>query len=160
MKEQKLFMDMPVISTEEAEAALLFAKNQVLHNLPEFTYKFQKAYSVDNFYEPTENVDWTTGFWTGEIWLSYEYAKEYSEEEALRFRRAGEIQVDSFLERIDKKIEVEHHDMGFLYTLSCVAAYKLTGDEKAKETDSDVVVGKPHFLRGKYQGCHGKETCP
>ena len=59
--------------------------------------------------------------------------KEHSEEEALKFRRAGEIQVESFFERIDKKIEVDHHDMGFLYSLSCVAAYKLTGSLKAKK---------------------------
>ncbi len=132
MKEN-LFLEMSVILNEEVEEALAFAKNQVLRNLPDFTYQFQKAYSENNFYEPTENIDWTTGFWTGEIWLSYEYAKEHSEEEALKFRRAGEIQVESFFERIDKKIEVDHHDMGFLYSLSCVAAYKLTGNLKAKK---------------------------
>ena len=39
----------------------------------------------------------------------------------------------SFLNRIDKKIEVDHHDMGFLYSPSCVAAYKLIGSEEGKE---------------------------
>ena len=41
--------------------------------------------------------------------------------------------MDSFLYRIENKIEVDHHDMGFLYSLSCVSAYKLTGSEKAKK---------------------------
>lgn len=41
--------------------------------------------------------------------------------------------MDSFLERIKNKIDVNHHDMGFLFSLSCVAAYKLTGSEKGKE---------------------------
>ena len=39
-----------------------------------------------------------------------------------------------FLDRIIDKIEVAHHDMGFLYSPSCVAAYKLTGNEDAKST--------------------------
>ena len=39
----------------------------------------------------------------------------------------------SFLDRIERKIEVDHHDMGFLYSPSCVAAYKLVGDELGKQ---------------------------
>ena len=42
-------------------------------------------------------------------------------------------QVDSFLTRIERKIDVDHHDMGFLYSPSCVAAYKLTGDAAARD---------------------------
>lgn len=41
--------------------------------------------------------------------------------------------MDSFLYRIEHKIEVDHHDMGFLYSPSCVAAYKLTGSEKGRK---------------------------
>lgn len=111
-----------------------FSVDMILKNLENFTYKFQNAYSVNNFYEQEENTDWTNGFWTGEIWLAYEYCKAHGrEKDAERLRRAAEIQVDSFLERIEKHIEVDHHDMGFLYTPSCVAAYKLTGSEKAKK---------------------------
>ena len=122
-----LFEEKPQISEEEIKNAMDFATAQVERNLPEFTTKFQKAYSEKGFYEPTENVDWTTGFWTGEIWLSYE---DTGKEE---FKKAGEIQIDSFLNRIENKIEVDHHDMGFLYSPSCVAGYKLTGNEKGKK---------------------------
>lgn len=116
---------------DEVRAAMDIAAAQVERNLDTFTEKFPGANSFDNFYKPGPNVDWTTGFWTGEIWLAYENAK--TEEERERLRRAGEIQVDSFLERIEKRKDVDHHDMGFLYSLSCVAAYKLTGMEKAKK---------------------------
>lgn len=124
---------MPLITEEEINTALDFCTEQVEANLPKFTDKFQKAYSENNFYQPIDNDYWTTGFWTGEIWLSYEYAKENKEETAEKLRRAGEIQIDSFLNRIDKKIEVDHHDMGFLYSPSCVAGYKLIGSQKGKE---------------------------
>lgn len=121
------FENMPVITAEEIEDGLNFSAQQVLNNLPKFTDKFQKAYSEGNFYQPTENRDWTTGFWTGEIWLAYEHCRDE------RLRRAGEIQIDSFLDRIDNKIEVDHHDMGFLYSPSCVAGYKLIGSQKGLE---------------------------
>lgn len=124
---------MPLITDEEVEEALRFSAAQVLGNLPEFTYKFQKAYSENNFYRPIENNYWTTGFWTGEIWLAYEYMKEKDSQAAQKLEEAGNIQIDSFLDRIDRKIEVDHHDMGFLYSPSCVAGYKLTGNIKGRE---------------------------
>lgn len=95
--------------------------------LPDYTDKFPHSNSENGFYEKTENVGWTTGFWTGILWLAYEYSGDES------CRRAAEIQVDSFLHRISEKIDVNHHDMGFLFSLSCVAAYKLTGNERAKK---------------------------
>lgn len=122
------------ILPEEIEAALDFGEAQILHDLPEFTDKFQKAYSENGFYEPIENDYWTTGFWTGEVWLAYEYAlAKKRDTDAGMLRHTGMVHVDSFYERITKKIEVDHHDMGFLYSPSCVAAYKLTGDRKARE---------------------------
>nr|WP_312496501.1 glycoside hydrolase family 88 protein [Anaerosporobacter sp.] len=128
--------------------ALDFASNQIVNNLPEFTYMFQNAYSESGFYKPIENDYWTTGFWTGEIWLAYEHCKDE------RIKEAGLIQVDSFLKRIDQKIGVDHHDMGFLYSPSCVAAYKLVGSEKAKEAAikaADQLITRFHPVGGFIQ---------
>lgn len=73
MEEKKdKFAGYPEISNEKIDAALRFSCGQVERNLPRFTERFQNAYSVNNFYEPIDNTDWTNGFWTGEIWLSYE----------------------------------------------------------------------------------------
>ena len=122
------------ISGAQIEAALDFGESQILNDLPQFTDKFQKAYSENGFYEPIDNNYWTTGFWTGEVWLAYEYAlAKKKDADAEKLRHTGMVHVDSFYERITKKIEVDHHDMGFLYSPSCVAAYKLTGDKKARE---------------------------
>lgn len=115
------------ISKEEVKQALDFCAGQIKRYLPDFTQQFQKAFSVNNFYEPAPNDDWTNGFWTGEIWLAYEHTKDEV------FRQAAEIQVESFLDRINRKIVVDHHDMGFLYTPSCVAGYKLVQSEKGRE---------------------------
>lgn len=110
-----------------AWTALEHAVQQVQINLPLYTDRCQNHSSVNGIYPPCDNVQWTCGFWPGEIWLAYEHTGEAA------FRRAAEVLVDSFDVRIRQKIEVDHHDMGFLYSPSCVAAYKLTGSEKAKQ---------------------------
>ncbi|MGL5436294.1 MAG: glycoside hydrolase family 88 protein [Lachnospiraceae bacterium] len=111
------------ISADEIAEGLRFASEQVVRNLPEFTDKFPKAYSEKGFYQPIDNNYWTTGFWTGEIWLAYEFTQNE------KLKAAGEVQMKSFLDRIERKVEVDHHDMGFLYSPSCVAGYKLTGSQ-------------------------------
>lgn len=129
MKEttEKLFENRPELSADQCRKALDFAVRQLKDNLGEFTYSFKKAYSENGFYQPTPNVNWTTGFWTGQLWLAYEWSRDDA------FAKAGSIQAESFLKRIEDKVEVDHHDMGFLYSPSCVAAYKLAGDEIGKK---------------------------
>ena len=122
-----MFENRPEITIEEAKSALSLAAAQVERNLDEFTDSCQNHSSVDNFYPKCENNQWTCGFWPGEVWLAYEHTgKEV-------FKTAALHMVDSFDARIRNKVEVDHHDMGFLYTPSCVAAYKLTGSEKARD---------------------------
>ena len=69
----------------------------------------------------------------------------------------------SFLDRIDNKIEVDHHDMGFLYSPSCVAAYKLIGSKEGREAAikaADQLITRYHSRRrvhsGLAHGCSGE----
>lgn len=105
----------------EFEPALTDAVAVLRAGLAEFTDKFKDSNSVGNFYRPVANTEWTTGFNTGQYWLAYEYTGDSA------FREAALVQTESFLRRIEEHIDVEHHDMGFLYSPSCVAAYQLTG---------------------------------
>ena len=75
----------------------------------------------------SKNVEWTPGFWTGILWLCYENTHEEV------FKKLAEKNVESFYERIKDQVDVNHHDLGFLYIPSCVAAYKLTGNELGKK---------------------------
>lgn len=117
---------LPALSDEQAGAALAAAAAQVRLNLPLYTTHCQNHSSVGGIYPACENNQWTCGFWPGEVWLAYEYSADPV------FKTAALMLVKSFAHRIDNKIEVDHHDMGFLYSPSCVAAYKLTGSETAK----------------------------
>ena len=125
--EKLQFNDYPLATEEEIRGALDRACAQVEKNLPEFTYKYQSASSTDLFYTPIINKDWTNGFWTGEIWLAYEHTQKNT------LKYAALIQVEDFYKRISEGFSVDHHDLGFLYSLSCVAGYKLTKDETAKK---------------------------
>ncbi len=115
------------VTRDQVEQALNIAVNQIAGDLDQFTHAFKINGTTNNFYEPNINRSWTSGFWTGQIWLAYEWTKDE------RFRKAAEVQVDSFSKRMDDNFDINHHDMGFLYSLSCVAAYKLTENQIGKE---------------------------
>lgn len=110
--------------TQAAEYCL----QKIRENCSEFETCFPSSQSRNYFYEKTGCTDWTESFWTGILWLSYEMTGEEL------FRETAEKQLPIFAERMAKRINVETHDLGFLYSLSCVAAYKLTGNEAAKKT--------------------------
>jgi unsaturated chondroitin disaccharide hydrolase len=77
-------------------------------------------------YEIRENMGWTSGFWSGILWLSYEYSGDSV------FREAAARTVVSFRDRVRRNYDLDHHDIGFLYTLSSKAQWILEGDEDAK----------------------------
>lgn len=121
------FLKTAAITKAEAEAALDQCIRQIDLNMDYFKDKFPFCATTNQKYPIIENVEWTDGFWTGLLWLAYEYTK------ASKYRQLAERNVESFLHRVEHKIELEHHDLGFLYSLSCVSGYKLTGSEAAKK---------------------------
>ncbi|WP_342424036.1 glycoside hydrolase family 88 protein [Paenibacillus sp. FSL E2-0178] len=78
-------------------------------------------------YSLIENDDWTNGFWSGMLWLGYEYSGDG------RLRDAARRTVDSFRSRMGQGIVLDHHDIGFLYSLSSKAQWIVEGNTEAKE---------------------------
>lgn len=115
------------ITENELQTALDRAVRQVRLNLPLYTERCQNHSSVNGVYPACDNTQWTCGFWPGEIWLCYERTGEDC------FLQAGNLLADSFYNRIRNQIEVDHHDMGFLYTPSCTAAWKLCRNRTARK---------------------------
>lgn len=132
------------------------AAELILKATDEFTEKFPDSASVNNFYQPVINYEWTPGFWTGEVWLAWEKLKDE------KLKRTAEIEVDDFLRRIREKDGVNHHDMGFLYCPSCVAAWKLTGNEKGRQATlmaADNLMGRFHE-KGQFFQAWGELGAP
>lgn len=111
-------------------------------NLEHFgTESFPAPSSIDGIYPAIGNVEWTNGFWTGMLWLAYEVTG------AARYRTAAEAHVRSFHARQAQRINVNHHDLGFLYSLSCVAGFQLTGSEEA----AGAALGAARLLMERWQ---------
>lgn len=74
----------------------------------------------------TANISsWTTAFWPGMMWLM--------------FIKTGDESYKEIAEGCEKKLDEAfdifkgiHHDVGFMWSLSAVADYKLTGNEKSR----------------------------
>ena len=116
------------ITREKLEYALAEAVKKIDFALPTFTDKFPSHSSVNNVYTPVENTSgWNTGFWTGILWHAYELTGDE------KYKKVALGQIPSYNYRIKNKLGVNHHDMGFVFSLSCVAAYKLAGSEEGKE---------------------------
>ncbi|WP_291258636.1 glycoside hydrolase family 88 protein [Fusobacterium sp.] len=116
-----------LISEEKLNDAINVCLRKVDKNIAKLGELFPTPATFNNAYKPMPNTEWTNGFWTGILWLCYELTND------VKYRNLAEKNVESFLDRIEKNIEVEHHDLGFLYSISCVSAYKLTRNEKAKK---------------------------
>jgi len=77
---------------------------------------------------PGANVGWTSGFWPGMLWLGYELTGWQ------RFYDAAAAQAADFGRRLEQGVDIEHHDLGFLYLLSNVAADRIAGLPGARAT--------------------------
>ncbi len=128
IQNQERFNDYKELTEEKIDAAIKQTVQRVKKYIPYFVDKFPPEASVNNVYPIMDHRSWVEGFYTGILWLCYELT---GDEE---FSDAAKNHIGDFKMRIEKRDGVDSHDLGFLYTLSCVAQYKLTGDTSARRT--------------------------
>lgn len=105
---------------------IAFCINKIEKNMERFGDDFPSACGTNGIYRIKPNDDWTNGFWTGMLWLAYEMTeKTIFLDQAMR-------NVENFQKRLDDHYVLDHHDIGFLYSLSAGAGYKITNDEACK----------------------------
>lgn len=92
-------------------------------NMKRFGNQFPSACGTNGVYRIKPNDDWTNGFWTGMLWLAYEWTNEDV------FLEQAMENIKSFQERLDNHFVLDHHDIGFLYSLSAGAGFQLTEKE-------------------------------
>lgn len=95
-------------------------------NMKRFGNRFPSACAEEGRFRIKENDDWTNGFWTGMLWIAWLHTGKDL------FRKQAEENLDSFQKRLDDHLVLDHHDIGFLYSLSAVAGYRLTEREDWK----------------------------
>ncbi len=55
---------------DELTQARLRVLELISRNLTDFGERFPAETCVDGYYPLTDNVEWTTSFWTGQLWLA------------------------------------------------------------------------------------------
>ena len=108
-------------------AELSFVIEKVKENQKTFSTQVPGPASFNQVFLPEENRDWTASFWVGMLLL----AKEVSG--SSDFDQTIAAQLASFKERLDKRIDLETHDIGFLYILSAAADYKVNHHEASRK---------------------------
>ncbi|MBI6060130.1 glycoside hydrolase family 88 protein [Clostridium perfringens] len=121
------FLKTKLLTRAEVKNAIDLVIKQIDANMEYFKEKFPSSATKNNQYGIIENIEWTDGFWTGLLWLAYEYTGDE------KYRELADKNITSFKNRVEKDIELDHHDLGFLYSLATVSGYKLTGSKDARE---------------------------
>lgn len=116
----------PAWDVDACEDATAFVRRRIDENLDRYADAFPTNASEDLRYGVTDEEDWTPSFWTGMLWLAYELTGDE------QYRTTAQRHVELFESRLREGRDVTNHDLGFVYTLSCVAAYRLMGDEIAR----------------------------
>src|SRR4051794_5678224 len=112
-------------STETFSRALDDAWAAIRRTIPRLGTERPRIGNPDLTYECCGDSDWVDSFWNGELWLAYAETGDRAFFDAARALRPY------FVERLARP-ESHNHDLGFLYSLSVVADYKLTGDAEAR----------------------------
>lgn len=107
--------------------ALLYCAKKIKEDIKTFAYACPSETAPGGKYNVIENIAWTTGFWPGMLWNAYGATGDNV------FLHAAKLQTDLFKTRLDTNLVLDHHDIGFLYSLSAVADYRMTGSEEARK---------------------------
>ncbi|MBO7304921.1 MAG: glycoside hydrolase family 88 protein [Clostridia bacterium] len=117
------------ISKEKVTAALSAALDKLEATGREYGAKMPRSCRSRGFKYEFDDIygDWDAGMYGGCYWLAYDLTGDKF------FREMGEKVTELFGKRCEEKYGMNSHDIGFLFSPTAVAAYKLTGDEKARK---------------------------
>lgn len=97
------------------------------------------VYRKDLGETPEDLIWWTNGFWPGILWQCYHVT---GDEKYLEAARGVEDRLDGAFDRYTGL----HHDVGFMWLLSAVADFRLTGNERSLARGLHAA----HLLAGRY----------
>jgi unsaturated chondroitin disaccharide hydrolase len=140
---------LPTQGTTAAAAALAIdaALATVRSNIASFGALYPDDTTVDGRYELRPAADgfplggnrgWTTSFWSGMEWLAWELTHDEV------FRDAAQRHAADFARRVRAGDDLDTHDLGFLYTLSTVPAWRLLDDEDGRDA---ALLAAEHLMR-------------
>ena len=115
------------IDRAKLESAAAAATGKLLMLAEEDGGGFPKTASTNHQYVYSTNNNWICGMYTGSFLMAYQLTGD------ARFSDIVEEQIDSFIEREEKRVGMDDHDVGFAFMPSCIGAYKILGSTRARD---------------------------
>lgn len=116
----------PTAHRQTFETALDRAVDKIDALIPQFGQRNPRiSKSGTTRYDFCIPDEWVASFWTGQLWLAYSQTGAPQFKNSARMRRP-------YFQTVLEHPEWHDHDLGFLFSLSCVADYKLNGSEHAR----------------------------
>lgn len=78
-------------------------------------------------YNSSKNNNWVCGMYTGSYLMAYQLTGD------TWFSDVVNSHIESYIEREAGKIGMDDHDVGFVFMPSCIGAYKVLGNESARD---------------------------
>ena len=91
VKYREKYLSTNLLTKAEVEHAMDRVVEQVRQNMVYIGGRCPTPAAKDGSYGVIDNIEWTDGFWTGLLWLCYEYSGDAA------FRGLAERNVESFL---------------------------------------------------------------
>jgi len=116
----------PTAHRDVFENALARAVSKISDLIPVFGQRNPRIGEAGSMrYQFCTADEWVASFWPGQLWLAYSLTGEERFKNSARMRRA-------YFQTVLERPDWHDHDLGFLFSLSCVADWKLTGNEHAR----------------------------
>lgn len=90
------FYSQGLLTEKEIDQAIEAVLKKVNRNMAKLGHLFPTPATSNNAYGSIKNIEWTTGFWTGILWLCYEVTGDE------KYRELADVHVDDFLERLNR----------------------------------------------------------
>ncbi|HIT49542.1 MAG TPA: glycoside hydrolase family 88 protein [Candidatus Pelethenecus faecipullorum] len=116
-------------SLDELDELLEDARKKTDGLLMRYQNRFVHTATTHGKYLPIDGFEWTKGFYTGLFWQFYLFSNDE------KYRKVALAQCEALKQAALKSHQgIQNHDAGFLYSLSTVAGYAITGLDDLKET--------------------------
>jgi unsaturated chondroitin disaccharide hydrolase len=108
------------------QAALERCVEKLRTTMPIIGLRNPKIGLIDNSWDYCSDIDWVMGFHSGQLWLALQLTGDPVFMNAARARRPA-------FRSILKDRRARDHDLGFQFSLSCVADWTMTADPEARD---------------------------
>lgn len=141
------------VSAIDARSAIEAALRTVRRNIEAWGPSYPDDTTRDGRYLPRPagagvgeggNRGWTTSFWPGMQWLSWEMSGDET------FRSAAQSHAADFSRRVREGVDLDTHDLGFLYSLASVTTSRMGSEPEIRDDAKNAALLAADHLMARF----------